>query len=357
MLITKPPPTEYYGPTTVAYAISRVHLDQLRGALGEAVTAGRVWPLRALWKRYSPDFLTSWRAARWAVPAETFVDLLARGRAQLDAADPEALEEPDRYLRTIEAAERWAANRDACVMTHEDWRILRVWYDDTEFLGSTWTDLACERLDALMAGRDLREEPRGFDDRFEDFDGEGGDENPFIGLSFLNRLGVCLYSEGRLPDLLEAMIGAYASSAGPGLFLGPSRFAEPLLDPDLPFLPAFDQALEMDAELETQGPLVDAGVLVGDALQAALDEALSAEPTMDWRTEDRFDARFEGRWGWKSWAACQPDWPAAQARYVQLLRAAIDGGDAVLTWVDLPDDQGPSRLPPWGAHEGRLVAG
>lgn len=297
-----------YGPQTMAFLVSRERIAELGAALRALFEAEDLGPYRKLWDAIVPEHLAKKAAARWVVPTSVVRDFcaLAGAPASLRNEDenelrvhPENLFLLEHYRSYLEVEE----TREHPALDSIPDLLARL-KDDA--LPDGWLETPVPTIDEASVLEALRDEldPM-FDPREE----------------LRRRLNVDV--------LLEALVGPYVMSRGPGPFMDAPAVSEPL---------------------EATG----ARVLAGAAVTEAIAETERATPSRAWWFPDGEMAReiFDERYGggrhaqWMSWDAVQSEWPRCRARFIALLEEARAKDEAVLLVPATISSQGHGTLRP-----------
>jgi hypothetical protein len=361
-----------YAPQTMAFPVAREPLERLRAALRAVFVADDPAPYQRLWDELVPGHLAKKAEARWVVPSpavERFCVLAEEllPRDVLETAGPALVE-----------TRAWLAGRTA-VRTHpENWFLVEQIRSYLESEYSRAHPIMHRLADVLDRVRGDRL-PELYDETpppvVEDVSWLGAYRARLEGRDVPDRRGaseVPEWLEEQEPHevldevhrrlstavLLEALVGPYRMSRGPGPFMGPPASARPLEDS------AWHGLIE-EGSFEQMGRVRDARVLEGTALNEAIRETEHAPPSRAWWFPDgdmlreEFDELYgddEGR-PWLSWEAVQSEWPRCRARFLALLEQARASGEAVLLVQAEVCSQGPGTLRPVGPADGELADG
>jgi hypothetical protein len=364
-----------FAPQTMAFAAEAGDLLALREAMRAALERAEIGPLRALWQASSGAYKSAHENAKLRVPRETVAracDALeatwngpeskdlngldgidVRGAlARVRAACGESLAvHPERWF-SFERAAAHILQRGAGASGLHVWMSANALAElldgppPANALGP-WGELSWVRAVRFFL-EDSDEEVRAEDIRNITRD-EARFPDPETGEpARMPVLFACDEAARRcaLVDILEALVGPYVPSEGPGPFLGPPAASLPLVDPAWDLLPLF----------RAVGSCFDfsrgARLLVGDALDEALREVSSAAPDRAWwgdfalELHDELYRRPREGTLWKHWDDALPEWPLYRDRFLRLLRGARASGRGVLLVPGAFDDQGPGGPPP-----------
>jgi hypothetical protein len=355
-----------YGPQTMAFVVDASAMERYCAALRRAVGDGEATELHALWREHAPRYFEARSRTRWRVPAPTLRALLDLGERHATDGSAERA--------SITRARDWLGTRDHVDAAPDTWFVLEAARGRlvSDLLVPLWLHILAGELDALRAGIPRLEErptgPRGdiawAREIRQATDPRDGSVRALADLPDWS-VAAIVDPPATLPawvdsprtaeahafeqlagaDVLEVLVGPYRRSVGPGPFLPPPRAGVPIDDVHAPRLPLF---AERHGEHGVM-PIIDGRLLVGDAIDAALDEAHATEPGTGWWTAWDRERHLElgtTASGWRDLASVAADWPRVRDRYVAALRDARRTGHAVVVVPARLDDQGPVAGPP-----------
>jgi hypothetical protein len=336
-----------YAPQTMAFLVRRDDVAELRRALDGLFVRGEGRALAALWDRLRTSLEHERRTRRWRFPRATLERLCVDALA-LCAGHPEAIA---KLTQAVARNHDVAPHGSHLIVPARRWRDLEIRFGPMRFIPESWSTFFADALDSLFT---LPEEDP---------------TRPLVDLSYVataareNEHDVRCVIDGEtivtsrwqfseqvrthtaFTELLEAMVGPFESSRGPGPFLPMPGAARPIIDPRT-ILPVFDYPPE--AHVLDDRP----------SLSAALDEVRAARaPVKPWDDDAELFEWSPTAPPWNApWSTLAPRWEPYRDRFIDLLNAALETERAVLFASAEVGDLGPGGSVPVDESWGSLVA-